>query len=102
MPGLSYELAGLVWYVLVWYALVLDSEGEPAKLDGVSLRGVGGDETCLANMAWAFVGLPTEPAESLRGSDTNVVTQGEDTVDGVRGGRRLPERDRCGASVGSE
>lgn len=53
-------------------------------------------------MAWAFVGLPTEPAESLRGSDTNVVTHGEDTVDGVRGGRRLPERDRCGASVGSE
>jgi hypothetical protein len=84
------------------YALVLDSAGDDAKLEGVSLRGVGGDETTFANRAWALVGLPAEPAESRRGRETSVVTHGEETVDGVRGGRRLPDLDRAGASVGSE
>jgi hypothetical protein len=86
----------------VWYGVVLDSEGEPARLEGVSLRGVGGDETTFASMAWALVGLDAEPAESRRGRETSVVRHGEETVDGVRGGRRLPDLDRCGASVGSE
>jgi hypothetical protein len=68
----------------------------------LSLRGVVGDDTTFASRAWALVGLPAEPEESLRGRDTRVVTHGEETVDGVRGGRRLPDLDRAGASVGSE
>jgi len=82
---------------------VLDSIGDDAKLDGVSPRGVVGDETTFARRACALVGLPEEElAESRRGRDTSVVRHGEDTVDGVRGGRRLPDLDRAGASVGSE
>jgi hypothetical protein len=60
------------------------------------------DETTFARRAWALVGLPEEPAESRRGRETSVVTHGEETVDGVSGGRRLPDLDRAGASVGSE
>jgi hypothetical protein len=61
-----------------------------------------GVETIFAKTACALVGLPEEPEESRRGRDTSVVRHGEDTVDGVRGGRLLPDRDRAGASVGSE
>lgn len=63
---------------------------------GVSLRGVVGDEATLANNADAFVGLPLEELlEFLRdGMGTSVVMHGEDTVDGVRGGRRVPDLDR--------
>jgi hypothetical protein len=68
----------------------------------VSPRGVVGDDTTFASKACALVGLPEEPAESRRGKETSVVTHGEETVDGVRGGRRLPDLDRAGASVGSE
>lgn len=63
---------------------------------GVSLRGVVGDEATLANKADALVGLPlAELLESLRaGIGTNVVMHGEETVEGVRGGRRVPDLDR--------
>jgi hypothetical protein len=71
-------------------------------LESVSPRDVVGDETTFASIAWALVGLPDELAESRRGTGTYVVMQGEETVDGVSGGRRLPDRDRAGASVGSE
>jgi len=57
----------------------------------------------LASRADAFVGLP-EP-ESLRLAMVDcVVRHGEETVDGVRGGRRLPDVERgcCGACIGSE
>lgn len=71
---------------------------------GVSLRGVVGEEATLANKADALVGLPLEELlESRReGTGTSVVMHGEETVDGVRGGRRVPDLDRWGASVGSE
>lgn len=50
----------------------------------------------------ALWGLP-EVAESRRQVvGARVVRHGEETVDGVRGGRLLPDRDRWGASVGSE
>lgn len=82
--------------------MFLDSVGDDeVGVGGFSPRGVVGVETTLARRACALVGLPEELAESLRGMDINVVRHGEDTVDGVRGGRRLPDRDR-GASVGSE
>lgn len=69
---------------------------------GISLRGVVGDETTFASKADALVGLLDVP-ESLREViGTSVVRHGEETVDGVNGGRRLPDRDRAGASVGSE
>jgi hypothetical protein len=58
---------------------------------GVSALGVVGCDTTLANNADAFVGLP-DP-ESLRvAMGTPVVRHGEETVDGVKGGRRLPDR----------
>ena len=61
-----------------------------------------GDDTTFASKAEALVGLP-EFAESLREvTGTKVVRHGEETVDGVRGGRRLPDLDRAGASVGRE
>lgn len=66
---------------------------------GVSTLGVGGWEATLANRADALVGLPVP--ESLRvTTGACVEMHGEDTVDGVRGGRRLPDLD-CGACVGS-
>lgn len=69
--------------------------------DGVSARGVVGCEATFASNAEALVGLP-EP-ESLRlATGVAVVRHGEETVDGVRGGRRLPERWCEGAWVGSE
>ena len=69
---------------------------------GVSPRGVVGEDTTLANRADALVGLE-DVAESLREvTGTRVVRQGEETVDGVRGGRRLPDLDRAGGAVGSE
>lgn len=62
---------------------------------GVSPRGVVGDEATLANKAEALVGLPDEPEESRReATRTWVVRHGEETVDGVNGGRRLPDLDR--------
>jgi hypothetical protein len=61
---------------------------------------VVGDDTTLASKAEALVGLDPE---SLRGAtETCVERQGEETTDGVSGGRRLPDLDRDGASVGSE
>jgi len=71
---------------------------------GVSPRGVVGDEATLARRMEALVGLPdVDVPESRREvTGTSVVRHGEETVDGVRGGRRLAERDRAGASVGSE
>lgn len=71
---------------------------------GVSPRGVVGDEATLAKRIEALVGLlDVDVPESRREvTGTSVVRHGEETVDGVRGGRRLAERDRCGASVGSE
>lgn len=69
---------------------------------GVSPRGVVGEEATFARRMEALMGLP-EVAESRREVvGTRVVRQGEETVDGVRGGRRLPDRERWGASVGSE
>lgn len=61
-----------------------------------------GEEATFARRMEALIGLP-EVAESRREVvGTRVVRQGEETVDGVRGGRRLPDRERWGASVGSE
>lgn len=58
----------------------------------------------MASKAEALVGLPDVPdPESLRDAiGTSVVRHGEETVDGVSGGRRLADLDRAGASVGSE
>lgn len=61
-----------------------------------------GDETTLASKAEALVGLPEVPESRRDVTGTSVVRHGEETVDGVRGGRRLPDLDRAGASVGSE
>ena len=61
---------------------------------GVSPRGVVGEEATFARRMEALIGLP-EVAESRREVvGTRVVRQGEETVDGVRGGRRLPDRER--------
>jgi len=77
-----------------------EGNGLPA---GVS-RGVAGEETTLASKAEALVGLAVVPdAESLRDAmGTSVVRHGEETVEGVSGGRRLQDRERAGASVGRE
>lgn len=57
---------------------------------GVSPLGVDGFDATFARRAVALVGLP-DP-ESLRvAMGACVVRQGEETVDGVRGGRRLPD-----------
>lgn len=88
-----------------WVALecILDSGDGIGLPCGVSPRGVVGDETTLASKAEALVGLPDDPEESRREViGTCVVRHGEETVDGVKGGRRLPDLDRSGASVGSE
>lgn len=67
--------------------------------EGASPFGVDGCDTTLARRAEAFVGLPAP--ESLRVAIGSVERHGEETVDGVRGGRRLPDL-ACGAWVGSE
>jgi hypothetical protein len=60
---------------------------------GVSPLGVGGCEATFARRAKALVGLPHP--ESLRvTTGASVVRHGEETVDGVRGGRRRLF-DRC-------
>ena len=72
-------------------------------LDGVSPLGVGGGEATFARRTDALVGLP-DP-ESLRLAIVDcVVRHGDETVDGVRGGRRVPDDDLgcCGACMGSE
>lgn len=73
---------------------------------GSSCLGVGGEEATLASKTDALVGLPddvAEPAESRREAiGACVVMQGEDTVEGDSAGRRLPDLERLGASVGSE
>jgi hypothetical protein len=65
-----------------------------------------GEDATFASRTEALVGLPDEvadPAESRRVAiGACVVIQGEETVEGVRGGRRLPDLERFGASVGSE
>lgn len=59
---------------------------------GDSTLGVVGWETTFASRAEALVGLLPEPEESLRlATGVCVVRHGEETVDGVRGGRRLPD-----------
>jgi hypothetical protein len=58
---------------------------------GVSPLGVVGCETTLARRAEAFVGLPAP--ESRRVAIGAVERHGEETVDGVRGGRRVPDLD---------
>lgn len=84
---------------MVWSLETGDSIGLPG---GVSPRGVVGDEATFARRKEALLGLP-DVAESRREVvGTRVVRHGEETVEGVRGGRRLPDRDRAGASVGSE
>lgn len=61
---------------------------------GVSPRGVVGEEATFARRMEALMGLP-EVAESRREVvGTRVVRHGEETVDGVKGGRRLPDRER--------
>lgn len=74
--------------------------------EGTSPLGVGGDEATFASKTDAFVGLPDEvadPAESRRVmTGAWVVIHGEETVEGDRAGRRLPDLERLGASVGSE
>lgn len=64
-----------------------------------------GEEATLARSTDALVGLPDEvadPAESRREAmGACVVMQGEETVEGDRAGRRLPDLERLGASVGS-
>lgn len=65
-----------------------------------------GEEATFASRTDALVGLPDEvadPAESRREAmGACVVMQGEETVEGDRAGRRLPDLERLGASVGSE
>ena len=65
-----------------------------------------GEEATLASRTEALVGLPddvADPAESRREAiGACVVIQGEETVEGDRAGRRLPDLERFGASVGSE
>jgi hypothetical protein len=73
---------------------------------GSSLREVGGDDATLASRADALRGLPddeiADPAESRRDAiGTCVVMQGEETVEGDKAGRRLPDLERFGASMGS-
>lgn len=63
---------------------------------------MGGAETTLASKVEALVGLPDVPESLREATGTSVVRHGEETVDGVRGGRRLPDLDRAGASVGRE
>jgi hypothetical protein len=75
------------------------SEGHMGLSGGVSPLGVDGCEATLARSAKALVGLPAP--ESLRVAIAAVDRHGEETVDGVRGGRRLPDL-ACGACVGSE
>ena len=74
--------------------------------EGISPRGVVGEEATLASRTEALVGLPEEvadPAESRREAmGACVVMQGEETVEGDKAGRRLPDLERLGASVGSE
>jgi len=60
---------------------------------GVSPRGEVGDETTLASKAEALVGLPDDPESRREATGTCVVRHGEETVDGVKGGRRLPDLD---------
>jgi hypothetical protein len=61
---------------------------------GVSPRGVVGDDATLARRTEALVGLPAIPESRRDVVGIKVVRHGEETVDGVRGGRRLPDRDR--------
>ena len=65
-----------------------------------------GEEATFASRTEALVGLPddvADPAESRREAmGACVVIQGEETVEGDRAGRRLPDLERFGASVGSE
>jgi hypothetical protein len=68
-----------------------DSIGLPG---GVSPRGVVGDEATFARRAEALVGLPDVPESRRDVVGTSVVRHGEETVDGVSGGRRLPDLDR--------
>ena len=67
-------------------------DGDGKGLDvGVSALGEAGCEATFARRVEALVGLP-DP-ESLRlAMGAWVVRHGEETVDGVRGGRRLPDR----------
>ena len=64
-----------------------------------------GEEATLASRTEALVGLPddvADPAESRREAiGTCVVMQGEETVEGDKAGRRLPDLERFGASMGS-
>lgn len=53
-----------------------------------------GDEATLARSIEALMGLPEVPESRRDVVGTRVVRHGEETVDGVRGGRRLPDRDR--------
>jgi hypothetical protein len=53
-----------------------------------------GDEATFANNTEALVGLPDVPESRREVTGTSVVRHGEETVEGVRGGRRLPDRDR--------
>jgi hypothetical protein len=82
---------------------ILSSGDDVGLPNGVSTRGVAGCEATLASRAEALVGLP-DP-ESLRLAIVDwVVRHGEETVEGVNGGRRVPDVDRgcCGGCVGSE
>lgn len=80
------------------------SSGEDIGLpDGVSALGVDGWEATLASRAEALVGLPDPESRRLAIVDC-VVRHGDETVEGVSGGRRLPDAERgcCGGCVGSE
>jgi hypothetical protein len=55
---------------------------------------VVGDEATFARRTEALVGLPDTPESRRDVVGISVVRHGEETVDGVRGGRRLPDLDR--------
>jgi hypothetical protein len=67
--------------------VVGDGNGLPR---GVSPLGVIGFEATLARSSEALVGLP-EPESLREAMGACVERHGEETVDGVRGGRRLPD-----------
>lgn len=64
---------------------------------GVPLRGVDGCDATFARSDVAFVGL-LHPLSRLEAEEVWLLIQGGETVDGVRGGLRLP--DFCMEGVG--
>ncbi len=72
---------------------ILGSDGGTGPAVAISARDPVGDATTLASMSEALVGLPAEPEFRREATGTYVERHGDETVDGVRGGRRLPDLD---------